>query len=243
MVVGFSGGPDSTMLVWFLNQLKKSWRLKLQLVHINYGLREKESDEDQIFCQNLAKKLDLPLQVVQYKKKKKKGNLEEQLRDFRYQAFEKIRKKRGYDWIVVGHTLDDQAETFLFNLMRGASFRGLAALRPKNNRIIRPLLNIEKKEILLFLKKQKQKFCLDRTNKELIYTRNKIRQKLLPLMEKEFNPQIKHRLADLNEHLADLGDWLAEEGKKTYFSQIKRKALDEWEIENVIYLGWPRLVR
>lgn len=243
LVVGFSGGPDSTALVCFLNSLKKSWRLKIQLVHINYCLRGEDSKKDEEFCLQLAEEFSLPIKVVPYQEEKKtSANLEERLRDFRYAVFEKERKEKNFDWIVVGHTLDDGAETFLFNLMRGAGLKGLSSLKPKNGRIIRPFLGLEKKELLAFLKKQKQTFRLDKSNQELKFTRNRIRKNLLPFLEKEYNPKIKERLADLQEHLSDVEDWLEKETEKT-FQSLAKKQKTGWKIDVQEYLSLPRALR
>jgi len=244
LVVGFSGGPDSTALVLFLNHLKKSWKLKIFLLHINYGLRGKASLADEKFCFKMAKKLALPIKLVTYKSFSTGGsaNLEERLRDFRYSELEKEREKRKADWIAVGHTLDDSAETFLFNLIRGAGLRGLVALRAKNGKIIRPLLGVRKKEILAFLKEKKQSFRLDKSNQSLKFSRNRIRLQLLPELEKKYNPQIKKRLVDLQEHLLDVEEWLERETKKL-FLELVRKENWGWSMERKSYENLSRAER
>lgn len=240
LVVGFSGGPDSTMLVYFLNQLKKSWRLKIKLVHINYGLRGKDSEKDAQFCSELAEKFDLPLEIVLYKEiETKSKNLEEKLRNFRYFVFEKIREKESFDWIAVGHTLDDKAETFLLNLLRGSGLEGLVALKARNGKIIRPLLGLKKNEILNFLKEKKQKYRLDKSNQNQNFTRNRIRKDLLPKMEKEYNPQIKNSLMNLSEHLQDVFSWQKEEMEK-HFLRLVSKEKNELILEVKKYLELPR---
>lgn len=240
LVVGFSGGPDSTMLVYFLNQLKKKWRLKIKLVHINYGLRGKDSERDAQFCSELARKFNLPLEIIVYQENKDKSkNLEEKLRNFRYLVFEKIREKESFDWIVVGHTLDDKVETFLFNLLRGSGLRGLVALKVKSGKIIRPLLGLKKKEILTFLKEKKQKYRLDKSNQDQKFTRNRIRKYLLPKLEKEYNPQIKNSLANLSEHLQDVFLWQEEETEKC-FLKLVRKEKNELILEVKKYLELSR---
>lgn len=213
------------------------------MVHINYGLRGKDSEKDQAFCLKLSEKFSLPIKVVAYQEKEGgSSNLEEKMRDFRYAVFEKERKGGDFDWIAVGHTQDDQAETFLFNLMRGAGADGLISLKSKNGRIIRPLLSLEKKEILIFLKSQKQLFRLDKSNQDSRFMRNKIRKSLLPLLEKEYNPKIKNRLADLNEHLSDAVSWLEEETEKTFQTLVKEQK-NGWVIDCQKYSELPRALR
>lgn len=243
LVVGFSGGPDSTALVIFLNYLKKSWRLKIQLMHINYGLRGKDSVLDEKFCIKLAKKFNLPLKVVAYKKNKKfSHNLEEAFRDFRYLELEKERKAKNFDWIAVGHTLDDQIETFFLNLLRGSGLGGLVALKPKNGKIIRPFLGTEKVEILNFLKEQKQFYRLDKSNFNQDFTRNRIRGSLLPLLQKEYNPQVKSCLADLSEHLRDILIWMEVETEKI-FQELVKKEKSTYILNQKCYCDLPRSLR
>jgi tRNA(Ile)-lysidine synthase len=190
IVVGVSGGPDSICLLDVLNQLKDKYALELIVAHVNYNLRGQDSAKDEKFVLDLAKKYDLEALVLRPKIKTKK-NLENNLRDIRYAFFEKIRKERNFDWIAVGHNLDDQAETFLQRLIRGAGMAGLRAMQFKNGRIIRPLLGFSRREILEYLKARKLKYRIDKTNQEDIFLRNRIRHGLIPYLEKNFNPQFK----------------------------------------------------
>jgi tRNA(Ile)-lysidine synthase len=190
IVVAVSGGPDSVCLLDVLNQLKEKYALELIAAHINYGLRGRDSDKDEKFVLNLAKKYGLEM-VVLHPQIKFKKNLENNLRDIRYAFLEKIRKERGFNWIAVGHNLDDQAETFLQRLIRGAGMAGLRGMQFKNGKIIRPLLGFSRKEILEYLKLRKLKYRMDKTNQEDIFLRNRIRRQLIPYLEKNFNPKFK----------------------------------------------------
>ena len=193
IVVAVSGGPDSVCLLDMLNQLKDKYALELIVAHINYNLRGKDSDADEKFVLDLAKRYDLEVLVLRPKIKTKK-NLENNLRNIRYAFFEKIRKERDYDWIAVGHNLDDQAETFLQRLIRGAGMRGLCGMQFKNGRIIRPLLGFSRREILEYLKARKLAYRTDKTNRENIFLRNRIRHQLIPYLEKNFNPKFKETI-------------------------------------------------
>ncbi len=240
IVVGISGGPDSTCLTLLLHKLKKKYDWKLILVHVNYGLRGKESDEDEKFVRELAEKLGEELEIIKppyfappfgrkggtskskFPFPEGKGNLEEAMRDFRYKTFEKIRKQKKYDWIAVAHTQDDQVETFLMNLIRGAGLRGASGLKETSsivgskNDLVRPLLSFKKQEIIEFLKETGQDYRIDKSNLETELFRNKIRLKLIPLLEKEYNPQIKNRLTDLRNHLQEFEVFVEQNAKKKY---------------------------
>jgi len=193
IVVAVSGGPDSVCLLDALNQLKDKYALELIVAHVNYNLRGQDSAGDEKFVLNLAEKYDLET-VVLHPQIKNKKNLENNLRDIRYAFFEKMRKERGLDWIAVGHNLDDQAETFLQRLIRGAGMAGLRGMQFKNGRIIRPLLEFSRYEILEYLKRRKLKYREDKTNQEDIFLRNRIRHQLIPYLEKNFNPKFKETI-------------------------------------------------
>lgn len=210
VVVAFSGGPDSVSLTHLLWSLRNKYQFKLHLVHFQHGLRDKQAEnKDLKIVENLAEKLSLPLTVkrisVQKVARKKKTSIEETARNLRYQYLTKFAKKYKFNKIATAHTLDDQTETVLFNLIRGTGLTGLAGIpvsRKENNiKIIRPLLKVTKKEILQYLEKENLSYAQDLTNLQLDYTRNRIRNELIPLLEK-YNPQIKKHLAHLAETIA-----------------------------------------
>ena len=190
IVVGVSGGPDSVCLLDVLNQLKDKYALELVVAHVNYNLRGKDSEKDEKFVQDLGRKYGLEV-LISRPKIKTKNNLENNLRDIRYAYLEKIRKERDFDRIAVGHNLDDQAETFLQRLIRGAGMAGLRGMQFKNCKIIRPMLGFSRQEILEYLKVRRLKYRTDKTNQENIFLRNRIRHQLIPYLEKNFNPKFK----------------------------------------------------
>lgn len=193
ILLAVSGGPDSTALLDIFSKLKKKYALELAIVHVNYGLRGKDSQKDEEFVRKLAEKYGFKIFVLCPGRAQKKVS-ENYLRDIRYTFFEKVRKENNFDHIAVAHTLDDQAETYLMRLIRGAGLQGLAAMRHKNQHLIRPLLAIERKEIIAYLKENKLKYRIDKTNQESVFTRNRIRRQLIPYLEKNFNPSIKKTL-------------------------------------------------
>lgn len=193
IVLGVSGGPDSTCLLSVFSKLQKKYALELSIAHVNYHLRGKDSNQDEKFVEKLAEKYELSLDILDAKVEGKNKS-EEKLRDVRYTFFEEVRKENKFDLIAVAHNADDQAETVLMRLIRGAGLAGLSAMSAKNGKIIRPLLDTTRKEILGYLKENKLSYRIDKTNKQTIYLRNKIRNKLIPYLEKNYNPNIKQVL-------------------------------------------------
>ncbi len=209
IVAGVSGGPDSVCLLSVLNELKEKYNLEIMVAHFNYGLRGKDSDNDEKFTRELAKKLGLKIIV---KRGRKFGaddsNLENKLRNARYKFFEEVRKNNKFDLIAVGHQRDDQAETLLMRILRGAGLQGLSGMRPKTGKIIRPLLEVNRKDILKYLDENDLDYRIDKTNRETDFFRNKIRLKLLPYLEKEYNPSIRNLLAKMAGNFADDYDFI-----------------------------------
>lgn len=179
IVLGISGGPDSVCLLDIFFQLQKKYQLDFIMAHINYGLRGKDSDQDEKLVRKLAEQYDLKLFILNPKCKSKSENA---LREIRYRFFEKIRKNNDFDLIAVAHNADDQVETFLMRLIRGSGLAGLSAMRFKNDSIIRPLLGFQRNEILAYLHKNKLDYRIDRTNLKPVFFRNRVRNELLPLL-------------------------------------------------------------
>jgi len=216
IVVGVSGGPDSVCLLDALYKLQKKYDLDLIVAHVNYSLRGKDSKKDEEFVRKLVKKYSLPIEVLKIKNSeiKKAGKSEDKLRTIRYDFFEKVSKKYKADAIAVGHNLNDQAETVLMRIMRGTGLRGLGAIKFRNNNIIRPLLNIPQKEIIAYLRRNKVPYRIDKTNLSTDFTRNKIRNKLIPQIEKEFNPNIQESLFKFSESATADYDFISRYAKE-----------------------------
>jgi tRNA(Ile)-lysidine synthase len=204
VLVAVSGGPDSVALLFGLFALKSEWDLKLYVAHLNHELRGKESDKDEKFVRNLASRLKLEFfsKKVDVRKeaKRQKLSIEECAREVRYRFLEETAQKIKADRIATGHQADDQAETFLMRMLRGAGGAGLSGIPPKRGKIIRPLIRITRKEIESFLKANKIAARVDSSNFLPDYYRNKIRLKLLPNIKREFNPnivEVLNRTADI----------------------------------------------
>ena len=213
ILAAISGGPDSVCLLDALCELKEKYDLQIVAAHVNYGLRGKDSDLDEKLAKNLAEKYSLPVEILsftKYEKSEIRNTIsEEKLRKIRYDFFEKIQKKYRANAIAVGHNLNDQTETVLMRIIRGTGIRGLGAIKFKNNNIIRPLLNIPRKEIIAYLRSNKTPYRIDKTNLSADFTRNKIRNKLLPELEKEYNPNIQEILYKFSESAAADYDFIA----------------------------------
>ena len=208
IIVGVSGGADSVCLLYLLNSLRKEMNLSLFVLHVKHGIRGDDADRDAQFVRELSDKWELPCfevfeDVPAYAKKW--GMSEEEAgRACRYEQFEKLRREKNADCIAVAHHKEDQAETFLFRLIRGSSARGLAAMLPKRDFIIRPLLFAEKGDILAFLEEKKIPWREDITNQDTAYQRNWIRKGLLPLLKENLNPGAVRHIADAAD---DIGKW------------------------------------
>lgn len=216
LVLGVSGGSDSVALLMIMADFQKKENLNLIVAHVNYGLRGQDSERDEKLVRELSQKLGLKVLVKKYYAKKKAGNPEELMRDFRYSFFEEIRKKYRFDKVVVAHTLDDRVETFLMNLIRGSGIRGLISLKEKRDRIIRPLLEVKKSEIVTWLKKKNIKFRIDKSNQDNSFYRNSIRNELIPLLEKKYNPSVKNKIFNLAQQLEEITNLVENKLKYVY---------------------------
>jgi len=202
IVVGVSGGPDSITLLSILIQLKEEYNLTLYVAHVNHMIRQNAiKDEEYVkqFCKKnnidfFIKKID----VVEKAKKEKKG-IEETGREVRYNFFEEVIKKTKSNKIAIAHNLNDKAETIMMNAIRGSGLSGLKGIEPKRGKYIRPLIEIERKEIEKYCQENKINPRHDESNDDNKYTRNKIRNIIIPYIQKEFNPNIINNLNRLSE--------------------------------------------
>jgi tRNA(Ile)-lysidine synthase len=198
LIVGVSGGADSVALLDLLVTLP-DFPLTLLVAHLNHCLRGDESDEDELFVQQLAARYQLHCELrrvdVRQLAQQQRISLEEAGRTARYGFFDELRTKHHASAIAVAHHSDDQAETLLLRLLRGAGTTGLSAMAPINQAgIIRPLLGISRQELRKHLTSRGLTFREDSSNSDQTYLRNRIRHELLPLLQ-EYNPAIARRLS------------------------------------------------
>ena len=234
IIVGLSGGPDSTCLLDILAKLAPKVDLKLHIAHVNYGLRGIDSEKDELFVRKLAQKYNLPLTVHVVKNKIHSGNLENELRKIRYDFFENLRKELGFKLIAIAHSNNDQVETVLMRILRGSGLQGLKAMRPKTDSVIRPLLETDRSEILAYLKQNALKYRTDKSNKDISLMRNKIRLKLIPYLEKNYNPSLKQTLGQFADHVANDYDYLSVQTKKTSIFVTKKGNFIEFSAKELL---------
>ena len=185
LLVAVSGGPDSVALLSLLHRLVRSWRLTLTAVHCNYGLRGAESDGDESFVKTFCRERHLSLTIHRPKlvKRRKRSSLQAAARDARYDFMKQLAHEVGADCIAVGHTANDQAETVLMWMLRGAGMAGLAGMPyAREDGIIRPLLASTREEVLAYLDHEGLTYRRDSSNEKPLYHRNRIRKELLPVI-------------------------------------------------------------
>jgi tRNA(Ile)-lysidine synthase len=195
VLVALSGGADSVALLRVLLALD----YRVEAAHCNFHLRGEESDADEAFVRSLCQRLGVPLHVTHFDTssyaRSHALSIEMAAREQRYAWFEALRQERGVEAVAVAHHRDDSVETLLLNLVRGTGLHGLTGIAPRNGHIIRPLLCVSREDILHYLDEIGQTYVTDSTNLQDAYRRNKIRLRVLPLLQ-ELNPSIARTLAD-----------------------------------------------
>ena len=243
IVVGVSGGSDSVVLLRALNELKNEIGFTISVAHVNHMVRAGAADEDQMFVESLCNTLGIKCYSLKTdipNLAKTKGISEEEAgREERYNFFNSIAGRIGK--IATAHNMDDNVETAIMRFIRGTSVTGLAGIPYVRENIIRPLMDVKKSDIKNACVEEHWRYCEDFTNSLNIYTRNKIRNNLIPMIEKEFNPNLKKTLAANIESYredAEFLDSLAEETMmKTFFGtgdRIVCKAEDFQKIPKAI---------
>lgn len=244
VLVAVSGGPDSVALLSLLLALAPSWRLGVRAVHVNHGLRGPESEEDARFVADLCKRLQVEFVCERASLEGLAGrpggpSLQAFAREVRYATLLRLAGDLGADKIALGHTADDQAETLLMWMLRGAGTGGLAGIPPvRESLFVRPLLEISRTDLLAYLDAQQLEFRTDSSNAKPIYLRNRIRHDLLPTL-KRFNPAIVEVLtrqaAILREEDACLEQWVTEHLARA----VTEHAEGEVEVERAGLLALP----
>jgi len=200
VILGVSGGPDSMALLHIMDRFKSEMGFRLSVAHLNHGLRD-EAEADEKFVKEYCQNRDIPFyfQRVNIKKLASQGkkSLEEAGRDYRYKYFRELIHDIGADRIATAHHQDDIAETVLLHLLRGSGIKGLRGIMPVKGRLIRPLLCVSKREIKTYLENMNVDYCLDKSNYDSTYLRNRVRHKLIPYLQEDFNPRIVESLNQL----------------------------------------------
>ena len=205
LAAAVSGGADSVALLRVLLELRSELGLVLSVAHFHHGIRGAEADADQEFVRKLAQKFDLELHLgagdAPAHAAQEKSGLESAARELRLRWFAQLVSEGRAVKVATAHTLDDQAETVLMRLLRGAGTRGLAGIFPahQERHLVRPLLAVTRREVEEYMRSLGQPWREDSTNRDLRHTRNRVRHELLPLLERDFNPGLRCTLADVAE--------------------------------------------
>ena len=207
-LVALSGGADSVTLLWVLHEL----RYQIEACHCNFQLRGAESDRDEQFCVQLCEQLGIPLHRIHFDTRLyaevHKESIELAARNLRYRYFTQLKEDVEADGICVAHHQDDTVETVLINLIRGAGIQGLTGISAKNGDILRPLLCVDRKEILAYIEEKGQDYVTDSTNLVDDVVRNKIRLNIIPLLT-EINPAASKNIAQAAHHLEEANKMLS----------------------------------
>ena len=227
IAIGVSGGADSIALLHVLKSFSKEENWRLTAVHVHHGLRGAEADRDRDFVEKICAAWEIPCKVysfdVAWEAKQRGMGTEEAGRLLRYEVFEKERQD-GY--IAVAHNKNDQAETVIMRLCRGAGIGGLSGIRPVRGHIVRPLLYCTRMEIEAYCKERELSFCQDSTNGENCYTRNRVRNQVIPLLE-ELYPKATEHMAETAERMAAEEAFLSALAKELYCKTVKKTEEDQ----------------
>lgn len=227
VLIGLSGGPDSVCLLIALGDLKEELNLRLYAIYIDHGLRPDETPGEMEFCRKLCEGISVPfisktIDVKTYAKERCM-NRQEAARELRYKVFGDVSAEIRADRIALGHTADDQIETFFMRFFRGAGPTGLSGIPPTRGKIIRPLIDIERKEVEEFLEERKQGFIVDSSNLKEDYFRNRLRLSFLPEI-KRINPAIVQTISRTMEILREEERYFGIQVTKTLMKLICRKS-------------------
>ena len=233
VIVGFSGGADSTALTLVLFTLKEILKIELIAAHVNHGIRE-EAWEDADFTRSFCEERGIGYHLLEEDVPKiaadKRLSEEEAGRLVRYDFFSQLAKSEEADRIAIAHHQDDAAETFLLNIFRGSGLRGGGGIRPVRDNVIRPLLCVTRQEIEEYIRKKNISFCTDSTNFENVHTRNKIRNEVLPYVKKEINSGATEHIYRATKDFAMAEDYIQDQAKKV-FDKASEKAGNEIRLD------------
>ncbi len=207
VAVALSGGPDSVALAVLLCEIEAGGGAPVAgLIHVNHRLRGRESDEDEQFCRALAARIGRPIEVatidVAALARARRQSIEVAAREARYRVFDDAAHRLGASVVATGHTIEDQAETVLLRLLRGAGTRGLSGIRPRRGRFVRPLIDCHRADLVRYLSARGEAFREDSTNRDVTIPRNRVRHELLPTLL-AIAPGGVRALARLASHAAD----------------------------------------
>lgn len=231
VLVAVSGGPDSVALAHLLRSIAGEYSLQLAVAHLNHCLRGREADRDAEFVAALAGDFDWPSYLekkdVRDFQRRQRLSPEEAARQVRYEFYDAVASKEGFDRIALGHHADDNAELVLMNLLRGSGPLGLSGIAPvRDNKIVRPLIRLKRSEILDYISEKKIAFVTDSSNTDPAYRRNKIRHRLIPELKKSYNPAIVDSLNRLGEIMQAEDQWIDDAIEPVFNDCVLNRASD-----------------
>ena len=213
VLAAVSGGPDSVALLHILLELAPKYAFRLGIAHLNHGLRQDNSDRDAEFVASLSGRLGLPfygekVDVRKYRRQHRLS-LEEAARNVRYAFLNEVANRNGFSKIAFGHHSDDNAELVLMYLFRGSGSQGLSGIPPmRDGKIVRPLMDLKRCEIMDYLNAKKWQYVSDASNADLTFVRNKIRHQLIPELKATYNPKIVDALNRLASIIRSEEEWI-----------------------------------
>ncbi|KLI35896.1 cell cycle protein MesJ [Brachyspira hyodysenteriae] len=194
LAVAYSGGIDSQVLLNIAYRLKDELSFNLIIIHVNYNLRGEDSTNDELFARDMAKKYNIEIYVKEIKPNSYNGkNIQLEARNDRYNFFEELHNKKIYDYLLIAHNKDDLAETIIYRMIKGAGTNVYKSLRDKKGYILRPILNFYRKDIEAYARNNNLEHREDVSNKKNYYSRNKIRNLIIPMLE-EINTNAKNNI-------------------------------------------------
>jgi tRNA(Ile)-lysidine synthase len=250
LLVGVSGGADSVALLCVLKILQPTWKLTLHVAHLDHALRDGSAD-DAVFVKELADRWRVPATVEQRNVRQLCAqygwSLEDGARRVRYQFLAEVAQRQQADGIALAHTADDQAETVLMRLLRGAGLTGLSAIPIKRRMgeqwMIRPLLETWRRDLEAFLQQQQLAWRQDSSNADGRFVRNRIRHELLPLLERDYNPNIKMALTQLAEQSQGDAAYLEEATRRQWRRVVRSAAAKQLAISVSAFLRQPKALQ
>lgn len=245
VILGVSGGADSTALLVLLNNLSERLNISLKVVHVNHGLRDEAYSEAK-YVEKLCNERKIEFVLYEYDvhtmaKERGLGH-EEMGRILRYEAFnEALGDRKGK--IAVAHNMNDLCETMLFNLFRGTGIKGLSSIQPVRGNVVRPLLQFRRKEIEEYLESQDIAYCIDKSNLEDEYTRNRIRNNIIPAIEKNVADKAVIHMAETASQLSEIEVYLESQISKSFEACLIRKDKDSIVYKKEEFDGLDNLIK
>lgn len=255
ILVGYSGGPDSSALLWILNDIQKSLGFNLHVIYIDHGIRsEKEMSDEYSQIKNIVDKLNLPFHIrhipqgeIASESEVTGRSIEDLAREYRYMLIKEIKKEIDASHVAMGHTLDDQFETLIMRFFQGSGIHGLTGIPEKREYFIRPLIMLEKREIMEYINSNSIPYVVDKTNLDTVYLRNKIRLKLIPVIAEIF-PGYRKSLLTFSEKMDSIRSVLTsnnpaleiestKEGDTWFYSEDFFTKPDYQQVET-LYKSW-----